>query len=245
MTVKWVCGSNEQYLPKMGAFLRSLDEHCPFELWYVAVGFETEPYKRVQAASIDRDLNLGAPPETECIQHGSFLQVIPGNDDDILIYSDGDMIMQRSLTQGEIDWLENFPDGMVSAGWNSGPGETLMDEATRIHPKITPWDTLKIWSTHILHLNCFNVGVLIARRSTWQRIYDAYIERWEKIGTTFEHQGRQQWLICYCFHLLQLQIHVMPYTFHTHAHYQIPDGVEEIGGLIYYKGEPVLLRHRI
>lgn len=248
--VLWVTGCNSRYFHHMEMYLNSLERCSPFQNYLVTVGFEISTgwrWPHISQVGIETERNHGAPAETECIQHGSFLQALPGDPDDVLVYTDGDITMQRRPHDDEIDWLANFPDNRVSAGWNSGPDETLLLEAARLHPRVQYEHELAArFGEMIYTAPCFNVGVCVARRSTWERIYHQYMLDWPLACETFGHAARQQWLICREFTALGLDIQVMPQTFHSHGHYGIPAGVtySDCGGVLF-AGQPVLLRHKL
>src|SRR6185369_2330626 len=80
----------------------------------------------------------GAPERTYSLQHGAFLEYVCGHPDDILIYTDGDIIMQRPPSEPERVLFEKLPPNVVLAGYNSGPYETLGLEASRLSPRYDP-----------------------------------------------------------------------------------------------------------
>ena len=95
-----VTGCNAGYLPRMLPYLESLREYADFPVNFIGVGFEP-PFLpgATRSLFLDGTQNAGAPNETQCIQHGSFLNVIDAPDSETLIYTDGDMIMQRDAGQ--------------------------------------------------------------------------------------------------------------------------------------------------
>lgn len=249
-----VTGCNPRYLERMRPYLDSLREHCLAQgrvaVHFVAVGWQAgadlqAAYPGFAFHALTMEQNYGAPAETECIQHGSFLGLIPGGPGDILLYTDGDLIMQREVRPAEIEWLEQFPDTGVTAGWNSGPQESLLVEADRIGRRVSHEVLIQALGERCATARCYNVGVVAARRSTWERIYRLYMERWEQATSLFAGPARQQWLIAWCFAALGLDVQLMPYTFHSHGHYGAPPGTTYFGGLVYQGAEQVLFRHKL
>jgi hypothetical protein len=176
------------------------------------------------------------------VQHGSFLKVLDGPADEILIYTDGDMVMQRQISADELDWLNGFDDDTVSAGWNQ-PGETLTDCVRLIQPKVPMGEIGRRFPGELNRWPSLNVGVLAMRRSAWEQVYTAYLERWELAGQTFEHQARQQWLICYVIFYLGMDFQMMPYSFHMHGHFGLKPGMEMHGQDAIGDGRLAVFKH--
>lgn len=241
--MKLITACNEGYYRRMTPYLESLKRHLDFEPVLVTVGFEPE-YCPITHVHLTRAQNAGAPYETESPQHGSFLQVIDGPDDETLIFTDGDIVLQRPLTEIEHVQLECL-EGAVSCGWNSGPTETLQIEAARLYPRVTPLQLAARMGQRVNTTPCYNIGVIAAKRATWQRIYDAYVPLWKTVTEAFGHPARQQWLVNYVIDALGIPVRRMSYSLHANGHYGIPPGVELRDGLAYYQGELVAWRHKL
>lgn len=241
--MKLITACNEGYYRRIVPYLQSLQAHLDFEAILVTVGFEPE-YCPISHVFISRAQNAGAPYETECPQHGAFLQVIDGPDDETLVFTDGDIILQRPLSLAEQTMLENLGDA-VTCGWNSGPNETLMVEAARLYPRVTPLELSGRMGDMVNTAPCYNIGVIGAKRRTWRRIYGAYMPLWDVVTKAFGHPARQQWLVNYVIHKLGIAVRLMPYSLHANGHYGIPPGVELRDGLAYYQGDLVAFRHKL
>ena len=237
-----ITACNEGYYRRMSPYLDSLRRHLDIPAMLVTVGFDAE-YCAINHTHMTRQQNAGAPYETESPQHGAFLQVVNGPDDETLIFTDGDIVLQRPLTQAEYTYLENL-DNAVTCGWNSGPTETLQIEAARLYPRVTPLELLGRMGETV-NAPCYNIGVVAAKRATWRRIYDAYMPLWKVVTDAFGHPARQQWLVNYVIHKLSIPVRLMPYSLHANGHYGIPPGVTIEQGLAYYQGELVAFRHKL
>lgn len=223
--IRIVTGCNERYFRKMDRWLDSLENQSNVPFTLIKVGWEQESGRKGEELVLRHKENYGAPDTTECIQHGSFLKVIDGHNDELLMYCDGDMVMQRPFTEAELAWLNSFWADTFSAGWNQ-PDESLIDCTRLIMPKV---EMDEIWERFPGKLDkwpSLNVGVLVMRRSAWEKVYAAYMERWELACDTFEHQARQQWLICFTLFALELDFRLMPYTMHVHGHFGIKPGMD-------------------
>lgn len=240
--IRLVTACNERYLSRMQPYLDSLKKHCQIPVTLITVGFETK-IPGVECIKLDKQLNRGSPMETESPQHGSFLQVLDCTDDDIIIFTDGDIVMQRSFMRHELDRIALLPFGSVMAGYNSGPGETLAVEASRLFPRFT----IEQIDARMKFTGkpCYNIGVFVARRKDYQRIYEAYIPKWDIVSEAFGGPARQQWLVVHTIHQLGMTVKVTPYSFHANGHYGMPPRCWYRDGVLYSDNEIVLMRHKL
>jgi hypothetical protein len=232
-----VAGCNQRYHDHFQHCVAALRRHSnvPYQLF--SVGYDGGPgYTPLTHAQND-----GAPPETECIQHGSFLQALDGAPDDVIVYLDGDVYLQRPFDAGELDWLGSFPANAVSATWNQ-IGETLAQCATYIGPKLSPQELDRTWP--LLNAPSLNAGVVVARRETWARSYKRYMANWAWAGHTFAHQARQQWLMCWTWAALGLTTEILSWHFHAHGHFGYKPGMELRDGQIFADGKLAAFRHK-
>lgn len=240
--LRLITACNEGYYRRMTPYLDSLKRYLDFQATLVTVGFEPE-YCVIDHVHLTRIQNAGAPYETESPQHGAFLQVIEGPDDEVLVFTDGDIVLQRPLTQIETAQLLSVSG--VACGYNSGPNETLAVEGARLFPRVTPLQLSGRMGEIVNTAPCYNIGVIAARRSIWKNIYGAYMPLWKTVTEAFGHAARQQWLVNYVIALLGIRVHVMSYGLHANGHYGIPPGVLIRDGLAYYQDELVAFRHKL
>lgn len=199
---------------------------------------------RVCAQTMTAAQNYGASESTS-VEHGSFLSLLPGDDDDLFIKADGDMVMQRPFDEEEMTWLCHFPPGALAAAWNAGPGDNLGAEARRLSPKV---DGLELARRFPLYetIPCGNGGTWIARRASYRAMYAQYIKHWKTACDSFYHYARQQWLINYSRYAAGLEWLELSPVIHAHAHYGLPAGVSVNGdGAAYHNGKPVVFRHKL
>jgi hypothetical protein len=234
-----VAGCNERYHEAFQPCVAALRRFANVPYQLISVGFDD--YNGY--TPLTHEQNYGAPPETECIQHGSFLSVVPGELDDVLIYLDGDVRMQRPFDDWELTWLANFPARAVAAGWNQ-TGETLAACATYIGPRHSPDELAALWGKLIYGAPSLNAGVVVARRHTWERAYSLYMAYWERAGASFAHQARQQWLMCWTWAALGLTTEILSWHFHAHGHFGYKPGMELRDGQIYADGKLAAFRHK-
>lgn len=239
--------ANARYLGTIRPYLESLSKHWPYAIDLMCTDcWPDNAYQMALSRVAFRQTprTPGSPDETMSCQHGGFLPYLPGSPDDVIVFTDGDITMQRNPTPDEREWLESFPKDTVAAGWNSGPDETLMIEAARLFMKKSAGDFIDGWGK-LVYKPCYNIGVIVARRETWAAIHDAYMLNWERIGDYLQHPARQQWLVCYTIHSLGLDVQVTPYAFHANGHYGVPPGVHYVGEKLFAGSQMVLFRHRL
>ena len=237
-----VTGSNERYAPRMNPYLASLQEYATFPVYQVGVGFmPAKVYSKVAPVCLTHEQNAGSPPETECIQHGSFLSVIPDKGTtDTIMYTDGDFTMQRALTEDDWQYLR-LEHGQVSIGYNGGSDETLLTEYHRLGPKVSGLQMETLWGGDWHTLPIYNVGCIAATRGTWEYIHRTYMKSWHIAGDCFQHQARQQWLISWI--VSGLDVKILPWSFHAHGHFGMKPGMTRQGEQIYHDGKLALFRH--
>jgi len=239
-----VTACNEGYYPKMAGWLDSLAERSNIAYTLVKVGWDYACGRQINEVCLPRDLNNGAPSTTESVQHGSFLNVVDGKENEILIYCDGDMVLQRAFTAEEITWIRRFGDNTVSAGPNRYR-ESMLDELELLQVLVSMDELRGRFPGEIDEWQMLNVGVLAMRRSAWEKLYRAYMERWELVSQTMGHQARQQWLICYLIYALGMDLRVMPYLMHSHGHFGLHPGVEMHGEDVVANGKLAAIRHHL
>ncbi|MFA5376884.1 MAG: hypothetical protein WC455_14130 [Dehalococcoidia bacterium] len=222
----------------MTPYLDSLRQYADFPVTFVGVEFIPPDLGDIETISMTAAQNYGAPPETECIQHGSFASVIPGDDDEVLVYTDADFRMQRKIEQDELDLL-TLKHGEVVTSWNGSPDETLALEATRLGVR----GDLAQWGGDLESLSVYNVGFLAMTRTTWNELYSAYTRDYERIEATFSHYARQQWLISYHVQRLGMNIKIAPWSLHAHGHFGLKPGMDQRGREIYWNGRLAAFRH--
>lgn len=245
MTVRLITHATRNYLPRMRPYLASLQAHSPFETWLLTVDCDAPEefmadFPRVRALRVP--VVPGAPEYSASLQHGAWLPYVPGEPHDLDLYTDGDIVLQRRPSPDELNWLTRIGAGEVACGYNSGPGETLALEATRLFPRRDP---AEVFGDTVRSTPCYNIGVIAARRGTWARIHDSYLTGYPDALALFGGPQRQQWLVCYVFGLLGLTVRVMPYSMHTHGCYALPEGAALEPGVLMFRGEPVLFRHHV
>jgi hypothetical protein len=240
--IRLVTHATRAWIPKLAPYLASLQANWPGKAYLLTVNCDApaefmERFPKVAAVRVPKV--AGSPENTDSLQHGAFIDYVPGEDADVLIYTDGDIVMQRTPSQDEYNLFARLPADTVACGWNSGPDETLAVEAGRLFPR---GDVAAVFGD--LSRPSYNIGVIAARRDTWQQVHDEYMDNYEQALAVFGAQQRQQWLVCWSMATLGMTVRVLPYSVHMHGCYPLPAGAS-VNGTANYNGEPVLFRHHL
>lgn len=237
-------GTDSGYLPKIQTYLDTIQENSNFdENWIFFVGGDhQEARSKFKVAKVNPSDCKALVPSWPCVQHGDFLTSKDHefNPNDIIVFTDGDMFLQRPLTDTENKWLRDLKYMDISMGYNAGPNDTLLDEGARINP-IKDWRKID----KVDQIPCSNGGVIACTHATYQQLYEQYLIHWPIIDEIFNHYAKGQWLISWVisstvgFNLIR-----QPYTFHMHNHHPMPQGSAfNDDGLLTFEGEVVAFRH--
>jgi hypothetical protein len=183
----------------------------------------------------------------KCVQHGDFLNSPQfdslTSDDDVIIYTDGDIILQRSLSNEELEFYKSLKDGDVYVGYNASPTDTLFDESNRLnktdvvssHFDVSLWPKIKV----------YNTGVLVMNKKTWKKLLEKYTDLFPHVEPMFNHYAKQQWLISYIIGMSDVfNVIEMGYNIHNHRHHPSPEGTtQDDNGDVYFKNKKVLFKH--
>lgn len=251
MTIHLIASANAHYANRITAWL---DAACAYadgwrtELACVLGATESldwvqglrESYPGVVLARITREALPFVPP-LDHLQAGSFISTV-FDDDDLIIFTDGDAYLQRPPTAAEQQMLANWPAGVIGLAYNAGPDDTLATEAARLKPRTDVAE-----AGFDLSLPIYNLGVIVARAGDYRRWLAAYVPIQPRVAALFDHHAHQQWGLCAAIPDAGLRVSVLPATLHTHGHYPPPPGVT-LGrerGRITANGEIVLFRHHL
>jgi hypothetical protein len=241
-------GSNLGYLNKIGSYLKSIESNSNFDSNYLMFLGDDKlqlDCKKIEVLNVDIK-DIESLNSIFCIQHGEFFKskelMDATNDDDVIFFTDGDMWLQRPLTDTEILKFKNFKDDDVFVGYNASPKDTLYDEANRLgykgyHSKFLNYD--------LKNIKIFNTGVLAMNKKTWLKLVKIYIENYSEIDKTFHHYAKQQWLISFIIGTENFNIIEMGYNLHNHTHYESPVGTKiDNNGIVTYNNKIVLFKHK-
>lgn len=243
-------GFDRAYFPKTRDYIDSVAEHGEFDD-YVALCLNflpnesevCEPWRYVYT----NEHQVIAPHSNRCMQHGAFISFLNLDHDDVVLFTDSDMRMQRRMWPEEMDILRKLKHGEVFVGENKDANETLYEEAKYLRPFVPVESLTDVFKdTNIKTSKCYNTGVMAATVSTFSVILEEYARNIGSTDCIFEHYARQQWLISYIIaYRGDLRVRVMPATFHTHGCHGAKPGTAYNGLSYTYHGVDVLFAHNL
>jgi hypothetical protein len=237
--------------PWVGAFYNSVCEYGAFPFGLLQVVEDTPRADSATLALPSLQVPKAEETRTTMLQHGAFLPYLPslvgtvGADrNEVILFSDADMIMQRPFAPAELALFEGLGLWDVAIGLNGPRGETLFDEAKLLGPKVHP-ETLDDLFPGWAELLAWNTGFVAARRSAWQRLYDMCRALLPIAEACFEHYAAVQWVMCYAVQKWLKHVE-LPQTIHCHGCWGMPVGASfDDEGRVLFGGELVAFRHAI
>lgn len=241
-------GSDLKYLKKIDPYLRTIEDKSNFDENYLIFLGEDDinlEFEKIRVSKISRS-QIECLTYINCLQHGEFIKskIIDENtsDDDVIFFTDGDMFLQRNLTDDEKYWLRDFKDGDVYVGYNASPTDTLLDEYRRLGPLDPIQDPFNI---DLKSVKVYNTGVLAMNKRTWKKLFLEYIKLFAIIDRMLNHYAKQQWLISFIIGTMDFNIIEMPYDIHNHTHYASPEGTKiDEKGIVTFNDKIVLFKHK-
>lgn len=173
--------------------------------------------------------NIKSKNRNKCIQHGEFVNFFEEcDDDDVIIFTDGDIILQREFSDDEIELIKNIPENTFLANYNYKFESTLEDINSVADLNIL-LSFLKrnydIERQDLLDYKEMNTGVLIGRKKDFFALSELYQKHFDEISRIIDGIHCQQYLINV---IINKYFNYIPldYTFHSHAHHSIRNSDE-------------------
>jgi|694.fasta_scaffold00095_12 hypothetical protein len=245
-------GADKHYISNVNFqnYLKSININSNFDkniLVYLGTDVDTVPESKIELAQIDVN-SIVKKNKNNCLQHGEFLRAEGFQnflDSDIIVFTDGDMVLQRSLMPDEMILLRSLQDNDVFVGYNVSPQQTLADESIKlVCKKSNEWMQEFIDTKNLKNIKCYNTGVLCMNIKTWKKLCFLYIQKFDWIDEIFNHYANQQFLISYIIGTEGFNIIEMGYDIHNHNMFTPAKGTTKEEGIIKYKGKTVLFKHK-
>lgn len=245
-------GTDGGYYPRITNYLHSAQIHPGFDRYaLVCLDFEPDneavrwmkPWEPAMATSE----KVEAMNPNRCLQHGAFVQFLGADDDDVILFTDGDVRIQRMPWPQEMELLRELKHGDIFVGPNKNEGETLLEEALYLRPVIEVEALPALFEdADISMLKCHNTGVMAATAKTFATVYEEYVRTYHLVEHLFEHYARQQWLLSYIFgHRGDMRIRPMSQAFHMHGCHGMPQHGGWNGMNYTFMGVDVLFAHNL
>jgi hypothetical protein len=235
------CGMNRGYFERGREYIDSLYRHCniPFRVYCLD---ELASYIHHDNALVIPSWRLESQNGGQMLQNGNFAKIdqilYP---DEVVCFTDCDIVMQRPWTAEEIQMLESWPDGTFGIAWNAKEGDTLREEYRRINVHRKDESVLSRYEGWE-NMGCFNCGVIVAKAKDWRAMFEIFRQEFELFYNTFPYKSSIQWLICWIVQR-HFKHQILGGEIHSHGHFGIPAHVTVEDGVALYKGTPILFRH--
>ena len=244
-------GSDENYFKNKNLknYIESIEKNSSFDrnvLVFLGESLPALKANSIEVFSLKRDL-VSVKNTNNCVQHGEFLNAEGFNDikdSDVIIFTDGDMTLQRGLTQEEEVFLRELKDNEVYVGYNASPTENLVQEVYYFNDKNLAPNWQENFEEDLQEIKCYNTGVLCMNKKTWSKLKNLYIKTFHLVDKLFNHYAKQQWLISYIIGTMGFEIYEMDYNFHNHSIYHLPNGSKKVGDVLFYNDQVVLFKHK-
>jgi hypothetical protein len=240
-------GFNHPYLARAEAYLASLRVHEPDRAHCFTVDFT--PGQPIGLSSSEVNFRRCLRVSKFMLQNGAFTLFAPSawSEDDVVAFTDADAVLQRPLDDDEKTVFHTATrDGGVLAGRNRPEGfQPLSHEATCLFPKVKSDEIERRFPGH-RDMPCVNTGFVVARLSTWRKLYAEFAVHWNAADATFGHYAVVQWLLCYCIGRYRHNLTDLPLSTHAHGHLGAQPGVTiDSDGIARHEGKTIFFRHAL
>lgn len=167
---------------------------------------------------------IRAKNSNRCIQHGEFVEVFKeANDDDIIIFTDGDIVLQRDFTEQEIQMLLSLNEGEFMANYNLHKDSRMSELFGRwfADPNRLFEYCNKYYGVTFEELKSFkemNTGVLVGHKSDFRKLHQLYSRSYEQLKPIISGFWNQQFLINLIINK-HFSYKDLSYQFHSHIHH--------------------------
>jgi hypothetical protein len=228
----------KDYYEKAKPFLESVKLYWPFRFVLICIGFVPDdsdcetvclPLSEVKSYRKDWPTNR---PSFCTMQNGEFADVIDCKEDEIIVCVDADSVIQRVITQEEIDMIiDKLKSYDILSVYSSMPPTNLTDVMINLGgPKI---DKLKQEKE-------FTTSILIAKKIFFRELRDEYLYQFDEMTKLTGHHAGVQWLtnvIC-----STAAVYILSPIIQCGDWYQ-KFNTELVDGVLKFEGETVLFNH--
>jgi len=234
-------GFDKGYEHKAAPYITSLDniKNTSVDKVVFTVGYDKEDTDYIEYVRV----NPAKDSINNCLQHGEYLFWLLDNGyqlEDIVVFTDADIVYQRDLMFIDVPMdISHY----VYAGIDNWYDSSLYAMAKRLTIKDEELYHYAFPNSH--NMVGYNTGVLVGTIRNLLALYIAYMRYWYQANSLLEHYAKQQFALSYAMNT-DVPTKILGYSFHTHNHYGIPDGVDiaNDGKTLLVYGMPVLIRHK-
>ena len=212
-------------------FFMSLKKNSKFSNFIVCIGFEPKEkfklkYQYIKFLYMDENqvntFRKDWPVNRKqfvCLESGEFLNLMDFKDEDIIIFVDLDMVMQRPMSDGEQKLLENLKPNEIGMWYDHLPQVDLLFYYNQLK-EWANWsveEAQKIFDGDWTKMVKCNTGCVVGKVSAWKVIREHYVKNFMNVTDMFGHHSAGQWLLTWIV-FRHLNIKFLPPDFHN-AHW--------------------------
>ena len=219
-----VTGTNEPFWPQAENYIKTINANSNLSNILVTLDFDVsqkdqEKYNTVQFVRLNSE-QVKSPNPNNCLQHGAFLSVLNFlSDEDIIIFTDADIKLQRPFREDEISFFRNIKENEIGVNYNRSDSDFLIEEAERLKPTLYIDEIEKKYPEISSYLT-YNTGVIVTKYKTYLPLYDLYNRYWPEFENIFVSNAKQQWLLSYLIKKYFTPV-IIPDLIHTHGKYPV------------------------
>lgn len=214
---------DEKFYPQAKRYLESIEKFWPWRAVLICVDWKPPFEQAYGVEHVPFKTPPGSITKHGCVQHGAFIDAIPGDDDDVFVFTDADVELQRAPTSdvplmntsvtvrepdgkcseapiifGERQSFAAWPDSSIGMGHAMSTMGTTLEEQIKHnqHPKL-PLDEIKAIFPGLEDRVSYVAGCMIGRRSAFQWLKEQFLARYRDVERCLGHHSRTQWLLSY------------------------------------------------
>lgn len=163
----------------------------------------------------------------KCIQHGEFARYLDFlDDDDKIIFTDGDILLQREFNQEELNLVQNLKENTFLANFNLHQNSNMLE--VLFHLGCQPSQAQDFVQTNfstsqsdLLFFKEMNTGVLVGSKKDFISLSEIYAQHYDELKKIVPGFWNQQFLINMVINKF-FNYHPIGYEIHGHIHHSIP-----------------------
>lgn len=238
-------GMTKDYFIKSNPFLEGLNNmQNNIKKFVITLGWhieeaEFDKYKNIEFIYQDIEYLKDELSGFNCVQYGAFVDVLNCNDDDIILFIDSDIVIQRDFTIDEISYLYSIKENEIAVN-NNESGRTFSEEYLYLEPIKEYQDIKSYFGINEEQVYCG--GVIASSKNTWQNFRLEYLKEIKYIESCFKHYAKIQFLISIIIQQ-KFILKVLPKEIHSHGCWQIPEYCTKKDGIVYADSIPLVFNH--
>ena len=225
-----ITGANQPFWPRAENYIKTINANSNIQNILITLDFDVEQkdkekYNKVKFVRLNSS-QVKSPNPNKCLQHGGFLSALDFiSEEDIIIFTDADIKLQRPFSKTEIDFFRDISDNEIGVNYNRSKTDFLIEEAERLNPSL-PISEIERRFPGISSLPTYNTGVIIAKLKTYLQLYNLYNKHWPEYENIFNKDAKQQWLLSYLINK-DFKPLILPDLIHTHGKFPVELRVKE------------------